>query len=262
MKEKNEFVRNNIKLSARLMMSINMTEPCRTVADVGCDHAHTCIWLIKNQRAGHCIGMDVRTGPLGKATENISLYGCENEIELRLSYGLDELKKGEADTVIIAGMGGELVKDILERDGQHSGIVHLKNNGEEPRNSARPVLILQPQSHIYEVREYLEELGYVIDDEDMCEEDGKYYVSVRAVPAESLKRVQAHSLSEAEKYFGPVLLAKRHPILKEFLEIEYRKKKHMLEQIGRSETPEAAQRMDEVKHLFEVIAATRMEGGD
>ena len=262
----------HVKLSERLLLSADMVSPGAVVADVGCDHAHTCIWLVQQGIATHCIGMDVRRGPLDKAAANLALYGCTDSVELRLSYGLDELAPGEADTVIIAGMGGELVRDILERD---------RLTGRAAQTEPAPILILQPHSHVWDVREWLVRNGYVITAENMCREDDKFYPVIRAQRPHDgtcvqdaartdgqtgetddgtqsdmqrpLKAACPPALDRTQIYFGPLLLAQRHPVLKEYLEIEYRKKKYLLEQIDKSNTAEASVKRAEVEGILQLV---------
>lgn len=109
--------------------------------------------------------MDIRTGPLERAREHIRMYGMEDYIQTRLSDGVAALKPGEADTILIAGMGGGLVKHILE-----SGrVICEQAHG----------LVLQPQSELPKVRRFLMENGYVTEREEMVMEDGKYYPMMR-----------------------------------------------------------------------------------
>ena len=86
------------------------------VADIGTDHAYVATELIKTNRAKRVIATDVNQGPLNAAIENIKKNNMENVIETRLGSGLSVLKKGEADTIIIAGMGGELICEIIKKD--------------------------------------------------------------------------------------------------------------------------------------------------
>ncbi|MCR5323751.1 MAG: class I SAM-dependent methyltransferase [Lachnospiraceae bacterium] len=174
---------DDINLSERLLMSLRMVDKTDCVADVGCDHAHTDIKLLKDGIAQKCIAMDVRTGPLGKAEENLKLYGYCDKVELRFSDGLNYLYPGEAQYVIIAGMGGIVMRTILERGLGKNG--HLKDD--------KPILVLQPQSHIYEIRKWLYENGYEIVDEDLCYEDGKYYFAIKAVPKIRSAEIQEFS---------------------------------------------------------------------
>ncbi|MCR5769439.1 MAG: tRNA (adenine(22)-N(1))-methyltransferase TrmK [Lachnospiraceae bacterium] len=230
-----------IKLSQRLEMSVRMVEKAECVADVGCDHAHTDIRLLSDGTVDRCIAMDVRTGPLEKAAGNLELYGYTENVELRLSDGLDALRPGEVEYVIIAGMGGVVMKNILERGLGAKG--HLRDD--------KPVLVLQPQSHIYDVRKWLYENGYVITDEDMCLEDGKYYFAIKAEPAgdEGGKPVQnrpgGYTVSEKELEFGPVLLSGNNELFPEYLDGARRKALRKIRQIRRSQDFSETGREDE-----------------
>ena len=109
-------------------------------------------------------------GPLERAKEHIQQFDLETDIHTRLSDGVQALCPGEADSVLIAGMGGALTVKILEA-------------GEKVLASVKE-LILQPQSEIDKVRSYLLTHGYVIAGEKMVYEDGKYYPAMRAVHGE------------------------------------------------------------------------------
>jgi len=172
----------------------------RCVADVGTDHGFVPIRLVEQGAACRAIAMDVRQGPLERAREHILQHGMEAQIETRLGDGLSVLKPGEADTVIIAGMGGELMLKIL-REGAHlhGQIRHY---------------ILSPQSELSLFRHGLETLGLLISDEVMVEEDGKYYVVMTAKPGK---------MEYGEEYqyrYGDCLIRKVSLVLQSFLERE------------------------------------------
>ena len=135
-----------IKLSKRLQASVDFVTCHSKVADVGCDHAYASIYLVQNAIADFCIAMDVKEGPLAKAKENIEKYGCKDKVETRLSNGLAKLKIGEVDTILITGMGGVLIQQIL-KDAKEI----LVNSKE---------LIVQPQSEQELVRKYLHQLMF------------------------------------------------------------------------------------------------------
>ena len=211
-------MRDNIKLSSRLMMSAGMVAHGSSVADIGCDHAHTCIYLVKEGISPFAVAMDVRKGPLAHADANIKLYGYEDRITTRLSDGLDALNKGETDSVIIAGMGGTLTAMILKK-------------GLEKARAAKE-LILQPQSDIGMVRKFLRENGFVIIDEAMCKEDGKFYNSMKAVPQEKAVDMEGDvSLQEVYDEFGEILLKEKDPVLKEYLFVMKQKTERVLKRI-------------------------------
>lgn len=161
---------NELILSKRMKAVVDMIPPqsCN-IADIGCDHAYVSIYLKRALKAEKVIAMDVRKGPLDIARKNIFERGLKESIDVRLSDGLSKLVPGEVDTIIIAGMGGLLIKDILLRGMDKLNI------------SNPPVLILQPQSDIREVRIFLYSVSYHIEQEMMLKEDGKYYTVIRAV---------------------------------------------------------------------------------
>lgn len=172
------------------------------LADIGTDHAYVPIYLCQKGKIPSAIAMDIRTGPLERAREHIAFYEMENRIETRLSDGAASLFADEADSILLAGMGGGLAINIMEM-------------GRNIFCAAKEV-ILQPQSKLQEVRVYLEQQGYVTDIEDMVFEEGKYYPMFRVhyAPAEC---------DESGKLFhiyGKYLLAGRHPVLFSYLQKE------------------------------------------
>ncbi len=135
------------------------------VADVGCDHGYVSIYLVQRKIASRAIAMDVRKGPLSGARDNIKEFGLENVISTRLSDGLKELNRGEADALIIAGMGGRLMVEIIDQ-------CSLSELGIKRA-------VFQPQSDLMEFRQYLRNKGYCIIDEKIIYEDGKYYFPMK-----------------------------------------------------------------------------------
>ena len=146
-------------------VSFGVLNRFRCVADVGCDHGYVSIYLVQKGIAESAIAMDVRKGPLSMAESNIAEYGLEDKVKVRLSDGLSELKEGEADALVIAGMGGKLMISILEK--------------KDLRALGIKTAILQPQSDIPEFRQYLRGKGYLIENEKIVLEDGKYYFPMR-----------------------------------------------------------------------------------
>ena len=151
------------RMSARLLAVADMlgSNRYRCVADVGCDHGYVSICLVQRETTVRAIAMDVREGPLSRAEENIRQLGLSDRIEIRLSDGLQGLREGEADGLVIAGMGGKLIMSILE----HSDATALGIR----------TAVLQPQSDLFQFREYLGIKDYSILDERVIFDDGKYY---------------------------------------------------------------------------------------
>ena len=104
-----------IKLSDRLKIVYDMIPSCASAADIGCDHGYLSIALVEGKKAKRVLAMDINKGPVEAAKEHVKLYGKEDFIEVRRSDGLDELKENEAQVIAICGMGGNLMRRIMEK---------------------------------------------------------------------------------------------------------------------------------------------------
>ena len=235
-------------LSRRLQTVAHAVTPGHRVADVGTDHGYVPIYLIQNHCCETAIAMDVNKGPLERAKEHINAEGMAEQIETRLSDGLAELAPEETDTVVIAGMGGDLICRILEKAPEFF--------------QAEIEFILQPQSEWFKVRHLLHDQGYQITNEWFLKEDGKYYVVIKAEAADG--RADALSYPEETDYqYGHLLIQEKNPVLLEYLEKEMKKKKKIAESICTSGVAEdsreqkRAQRytelMKEVKQMDSII---------
>lgn len=223
-----------MQLSKRLLALAQMVSEGSVLADVGCDHGYIPIYLIRNKRIPKAIAMDIGEGPLARARENIRAYGLEGYIETRLSDGLAKLSPGEAGSVIISGMGGPLMEHIL----------HV---GRETAISLQE-LILQPQSDIGHFRKYLAESGYVIVEENMIYEDGKFYPMMKVVRGEA-------SYSELEYRYGPILLKDRHPVLRQYLDREIDKLQNISNALQANDSISARERNIEIREELQLVQA-------
>lgn len=209
-----------IELSKRLKLVASFVEPGALVADVGTDHGYVPIWLVQEGVAAGGIAMDVNQGPLERAKAHIAACGLSGRIQVRLGDGLSALSGEEADTVIIAGMGGPLIVRILTE-----GL-------ETARRMKR--LILSPQSELWSVRAFLERNGFVIEDDAMTEEDGKYYTVICARSAGGYIGDGTFCVSERKRLewkYGKCLLERKDPVLKVFLEQERQKYRKVLDRL-------------------------------
>lgn len=190
-----------------------MVTPGNVLCDVGTDHGYIPIRLVQTGVVPRAIAMDLREGPLARAKEHIEQEALSGRIETRLSDGVAALLPGEAESIVIAGMGGELE-------------VHILTAGEAVCKAAKE-LILQPQSELEEVRAFLREHGYVILAEDMVFEDGKYYPMMRVGIGNRTAEERAKAEAGAEEavakeqkladLYGPFLLSQKHPVLQQYL---------------------------------------------
>ena len=147
-------------LSKRLKAVASLVKKGSSVADVGTDHGYIPVYLIENDIVSSAIAMDINEKPLASCQALVKSKGLENKIQTRLSNGLENLKRGECDTVIIAGMGAELIVDILSH-------CDFKNELH---------LILQPMTHPEIARKYLYDNGFEIFN-DFIVKDSKHFYS-------------------------------------------------------------------------------------
>ena len=220
-----------MQLSQRLSSVASMVTAGNCLADVGTDHGYVPIYLYERNIIPHAIAMDVNKGPLERATLHIAESGMKEAIETRLSDGLAALNSGEADSVVIAGMGGPLIIRIL------SAYPETTESLKE--------LILQPQSEIPEVRIWLYENGYEIIEEHMVFEDGKYYPMFKAV-----KNPQAEKLSDLEYKFGKLSVLGEKDVLKAYLVREVANKQNILNKLMEENSEKSKGRAEEMKALL------------
>lgn len=156
------------ELNPRLRKIAQLVPPNACTADIGTDHAYIPIVLVKAGVTPRAIASDIKKGPIQRAKTNILSHGLGALVETRLGAGLETLSPSEAEVIIVAGMGGILIADILEAS-------------REIVNSAQ-LLILQPMTASTELRQYLCENGYEIKAEYLEAEEEKLYNIITAVP--------------------------------------------------------------------------------
>lgn len=211
------------QLPKRLETIIERMPASGCIADVGCDHAYVAIEAVRRGKAARALACDVRKGPLQQAAEHILCAGLAGKIETRLSDGLEKVAPGEADSVIIAGMGGPLMERILQ--GRLANFGHF---------------VLSPQSEIPHFRRFLLAEGMQIDEETMLIDEGKYYVIFNVS-----QRADASSdpmyMTEEDFLYGGRLLRRLDPVLKSFLEKEKTRYEGILRQTDSDEVRTAYQ---------------------
>jgi len=200
-----------MELSKRLQAVADLVEEGLVVADVGTDHGYIPIYLVETQKCEKAFAMDINAGPLLRAKEHIIEYGLTKQIEVRQSDGVKALRVGECECVIVAGMGGALAIKIMEE-------------GKEIFKSLK-TFVLQPQSELEKVRQYLCENEYRVVKEDMILEDGKYYPMMKIINGQTSK------YSMIDLRYGKELLSQRHPVLKQFLDKEIQTKSVILRRL-------------------------------
>lgn len=215
-----------MQLSKRMKAVADLAGMGDCLADVGTDHGYIPIYLLEEGRFQRGIAMDVHEGPLLRARENIQSHDLSDRISCRLGDGLERLGKGEADTVVIAGMGGSLIIRILTE-----GAEVLKEVSR---------LVLQPQSEIAKVRDFLQEQGYQIEKEHMVLDEGKYYQAMR------IGHGRMEKLLPEEAKYGSFLLKENDSCLKEYLNREEQKFREILESLQDGGNEKTKKRMEEL----------------
>lgn len=233
-----------MELSKRLQAVADLVSDGLVVADVGTDHGYIPIYLIETKKTPKAFAMDVNKGPLLRAEEHIREHGLHDLIETRLSDGVSALQPGECECVVIAGMGGALTVKILEE-------------GKEVFRNLKE-FVLQPQSELQKVREYLCQNAYCIVEENMVLDDGKYYPMFRVVNEPS---PEYHSV---ELRYGKLLLEQKNAILKAFLEKEKAGKEMIFANLQKNDGEHIEVRKKEIQEELEGIkyALQRYYEGD
>lgn len=198
----------------------------RTVADIGTDHAYIPIRLIQDKIADKVIASDIKQGPVNAAKRHIEKYSLSDKIDVRLGSGLSPLEEDEADEIIIAGMGGEMIIKILSED---------ENKAKKAR------LILQPMNSQYDLRKFLHQNGYEIEFEDLATEGSKVYNIIIATMGKS-----EPFTNDFEYHIPSYLLS--HPLIDNFLDKKIREFKKII-----TGNEKAAIKNEELIHYYKKL---------
>lgn len=173
----------NFTLDGRLSSAAKFVRQGARFADIGTDHAHLPIFLLKSGTIDYAVCSDINEGPLASARENALLAGVIERVDFTLANGADALKEKDVTDIAVCGMGGELIAEIITRAD------FLKREGIR--------LILQPMSRHSVLREALAGLGYSVIAEEYSSSSGKLYVTLCAEYTG-----KSYEISEFEAEFG------------------------------------------------------------
>lgn len=190
-----------MELSKRLQFIADHIDRCKTIIDVGTDHGYIPIYSVKNNLCEKAIASDINKDPVKKAEMNAALEGVKSSVEVRLGGGLEVINIGDAEAVVIAGMGGNLIRDILEKDIE--------------KTASFKYLILQPAQNPEVLREYLYNNGYEIMEEDLCLDEGIYYELFKVKKINTAEKV---SLDPIYYEISPRLLKDKNKLMLSYLE--------------------------------------------
>ena len=222
-------------LGARIQSMVDLYPVVDSIADIGCDHGYTAIALFEAGKAEKLFACDIGKEPLEMAKKNVRFRGLEDKISCRLGNGLEALEKGECKNLLLSGMGGMLMIQILEK-----------------RIEEFETILLSPQSDYEKVRRFLYPYMELVED-CYVKEKNKFYrillakkrrnsdreknTSDTEVKVPELKatnsdagenNLDSSTISKVEWEFGWLPLAKKDPVLKELLEDEERHLEEML----------------------------------
>lgn len=220
-----------MELSKRLKFIAGHIDKCDSLIDVGTDHGYIPIYAVKNNLCNKAIASDINKGPVEKAKLNASLDGVSSQVQVRLGGGLEVVKKGEVEAVVIAGMGGNLIINILEKD--------------KKKLSLYKFMILQPAQNPEVLREYLYTNGYEIIEEDICLDEGIFYELFKVRKSEDMKV----SIDPIFYEFSSILLKRKHPLFHSFLEYKEEKYKKILELIKEESESSKKRRIEIIEKL-------------
>ncbi|NLN15184.1 MAG: SAM-dependent methyltransferase [Tissierellia bacterium] len=184
-------------LSNRLLEITKFVPKGSVVADIGTDHGYIPVYLVEKEISERVIASDISPASLEKTVEYVNRMKLQDKIQTRVGDGLKVLKPAEVDTVIIAGMGGILISNILEESREVTDTIDT--------------FILQPMVASYELRKYLTANGFKIVEESLAKEGRRLYEII------IVKRGEEIIAKDIYYEIGPRLIEKKHPLLKDFI---------------------------------------------
>lgn len=189
-----------MKLTDRLLKIADLVTKGKKIADIGTDHGYIPVYLLNKGHVDFAILADVNKGPLENARSEVRHNNLTDKVDLRLGSGIEVLNENEVDEVIIAGMGGILISELLEAK---KSVAHNLDK-----------LILQPMQAQDELRKYLLNNGYEILDEVLVKEDFRIYEIIVA------KYTSKNTVVDDEIYYeaGKKLIENKDPLLNEFID--------------------------------------------
>lgn len=209
-----------MELSPRLLKIASLIPKGESLADVGTDHGYIPLYLFKNNIISHAVAMDVNPMPLKRAEDNICSAGYGDKCEFRLSDGLDKLSEGEVTSIVIAGMGGLLMMDIISR-----GRSVINNDTK---------LFLQPMIAAPELRLFLFENGFTIENEYLVQEENKFYNIICA-------RRGVSEYNDEDIYIGRNTQKNSPDVFEEYIKYKHRVCTNIIEGIKKGREPKKAE---------------------
>ncbi|WP_086313616.1 tRNA (adenine22-N1)-methyltransferase [Enterococcus sp. 7F3_DIV0205] len=227
---------NENQLSKRLARVGELVPEQSRLADIGSDHAYLPVALVLQKKLDFAVAGEVVKGPYEAAQKQVRKNGLTDQITVRLADGLDAIEETDKITAVtICGMGGVLIRDILD-----AGWTNQRLQGNER-------LVLQPNIGEKPLRDWLTVHGYTIIEEDILEENNKIYEIIVAARQET--RV---AYSEKERLFGPILLKKQSPIFHKKWHGEVKQREAILAQLAKASGDQQVRMQQIEKEIIEI----------
>jgi tRNA (adenine22-N1)-methyltransferase len=220
--------------SKRIEFIVSNLEKVTTLADIGTDHGYVPLLALKNELCEKAIACDINKDPLAKGKLNAILEGIDDKIEFRLGNGFEPLKVNEVEEVVIAGMGGNLIRDIIEKDLNKVASCNY--------------LVLIPAQNPEVLREYLYKNNFEIIKENLCFDEGIYYELFKVRKAEG----NVTELDSIYYEISPMLLRSKHPLMKDYIDYKIDEYNRILGFI-KDGSESAIKRKTEVSEKIEIL---------
>lgn len=227
-------------LTPRLRTVAGLVPKGTRLVDVGTDHAYLPAYLLATGKISAAIATDIRPGPLARAGITAERYGLQDRLRLCLCDGLAEVKDGEVDTVVVAGMGGETILGILEAAPW----------------SFDKTCILQPMSAAELLRAGLDRLGITIAKELLVKEGDTLYLTLLL---ERDASAQDRTLTPAETYVGALKTHENDPLWPEYLTLAYHRAQRALTGLERSTKAEDISRLNYFRQVVAGLEEMKKE---
>ncbi|MBP2057061.1 tRNA (adenine22-N1)-methyltransferase [Lactobacillus colini] len=225
-------------MEERLAQLAKMVDQGARIADIGTDHAYLPIELVKDGKVNFAVASDVAKGPLQNAQDDIEQAGLLTQISTRLGSGLSTIREEDKiDTVIIAGMGGKLMVDLLEKAKENKQVY--------------PTLILEPNVGEANVRSWLSNNNYKIIQEKIIKVAGHIYELIKAEHSH-----KAVPLSLKDIIFGPILVKEKNEVFHEKWTNQLAYQKNLINNLSKAKninTEKINQSKELIKMIKEVI---------
>ena len=222
-------------LGARIQTMVDLYPVVDSIADIGCDHGYTAIALFEAGKAEKLFACDIGKEPLEMAKKNVRFRGLEDKISCRLGNGLEALEKGECKHLLLSGMGGMLMIQILERRIEEFETILLspQSDYEKVRRFLYPYMELVEDCYVKEKNKFyrilLAKKRRNSDREKNTSDIGAKVPECKATNSDAGENnLDSSAISKVEWEFGWLPLSKKDPVLKELLEDEERHLEEML----------------------------------